>query len=174
MLVEIKNQEEFDTLNELKDEAFQDPFFKYAFSDEYVPGKGLQESYRDISFFSVDKEQNIVGCFTATHYLRTNKIANVTMINFTKKPSVTYAKDMYEFISTYIFEKLKAHKANWFTVHGGPIEKLDDKIAKNLGGRVVGIYKDDMTNAAGELCDIKEYELLRSDYLKKKYGNGED
>ena len=53
-------------------------------------------------------------------------------------------------------------------------EKFSDKIAENLGGRVVGIYRDEMTNAAGELCDVKEYELLRADYLKKKYGNGED
>ena len=174
MLVEVDSQETYDTLSEMMDEAFQDKHYKYAFSDEYVPKKGLQEACRGLMFFSVDENQNIVGSITATHYLRTNKVSDFTMLNFLKKPSMTYAKDMYEFISTYIFEKLKVHKANWLTVIGSPYEKFSDKIAENLGGRVVGIYRDEMTNAAGELCDVKGYELLRADYLKKKYGNGED
>ena len=171
MLVEIKNQEEFDTLNELKDEAFQDPFFKYAFSDEYIPGKGLQEVCRDLIFVSKNGYGEIVGCFTATYCVRTNKVNCITMINFTKKPSAIYAKDMFDFVTKYIFEKLKAHKINWITIVGSEVEAFNDKFVKVLGGRIVGIYKDDVTNAAGELCDIKEYEVLRSDYLKKKYGD---
>lgn len=171
MLIEVNTQEKIDELTQLKDEAFRNPHYKNAFSNEYTPGKGVQDVYKDLVFLSVNQDSDIVGCIIATHHFNENRVSGVTMLNFLGKPSAIYAKDMYEFISTYLFEKLKVHKANWSSIVGSKYEKFSDKIARDLGGRVVGIYKDDTKNAIGELCDVKEYELLRSDYLKKKYGD---
>ena len=172
MLSQVKNEKEFRKVNALIDDAFKDPFFKDAFSIEYVPGRGLSEEVNVIMLTSTNSSGEIVGCFICNHYVNVNKITGITMFNFKKNPSSTYSRDIITFFS-YMFDTLKVHKVNWTTNVGSASEKFQDKIVNEYNGRIVGIYKDDVLAADGRFYDTKEYEIMRSDYLKHEFDKEE-
>ena len=165
MLEEVQDETMMSQVREMLDEASQDPYFNQAFSDEYVPGQGLQENVRSGIVVSLDKSRNIRGCFIYEHFIRTNKVTNVQLFNFTRKPGIVFARDMVDFFG-YMFNVLKAHKVGWLVNVGTDREVFEDKIAKEYGGRIVGIYKDDAVSADGVLHDVKAYEVMRSDFIK--------
>ena len=49
---------------------------------------------------------------------------------------------------------------------GNPIEKSYDKMINKYGGRIVGIYKEDVKLIDGEYYDKKLYEILASEYFE--------
>ena len=67
---------------------------------------------------------------------------------------------------TDIFERFKFRKLNFSVVIGNPIEKSYDKMIDKYGGRIVGIYKQEIKLIDGEYYDEKLYEITREDYLK--------
>ena len=67
-----------------------------------------------------------------------------------------------------IFDKFRFHKINFFVILGNPTEKHYDKIVEKCGGRVVGIYKQDVKLIDNRLYDIKVYEITRTDYYTKQ------
>ena len=165
MLVHVQDEKMSHDVLDMIDRAYNDDYFKNAFSNEYVPGQGLREEVTTGIVASTDKEGNIVGCFIYSHSIFVNKVTGITAFNFKKRPSIPYAKDIEAFCS-FLFDTLKAHKVNWCANVGSATEKLQDKIVKKYHGRIIGVYKDDAAAADGKIYDVKEYEIMRADYLK--------
>ena len=54
---------------------------------------------------------------------------------------------------------------NFSVVIGNPIEESYDKMIAKYGGRIIGIYKEDVKLTDGEYYDLKTYEILASEYF---------
>lgn len=85
--------------------------------------------------------------------------------------NIIFSKDLLQFL-TDIFEKFKIRKLKFSCYTDNPIEPKYEKMIKKFGGRVVGIQKKNDKLTDGDYHDLKMYELLRSDYLKKKEMSG--
>lgn len=72
---------------------------------------------------------------------------------------------------TDIFEKFNFNKLKFSVVVGNPIEKSYDRMIQKYGGRVVGIFREDARLIDGNLYDVKQYEILRSDYMRARKKN---
>jgi hypothetical protein len=51
---------------------------------------------------------------------------------------------------------------------GNPIEKTYDKLIEKYGGKICGYAKEDIKLFDGKLYDLKNYEIMREDYIKAK------
>ncbi|PTY93121.1 hypothetical protein B5V90_03045 [Heyndrickxia sporothermodurans] len=65
-----------------------------------------------------------------------------------------------------IFMKFHFRKLKFGVTIGNPAEKFYDKYLDKIGGRVVGIYKEEDILMDGNLYDFKAYEILDKDFLK--------
>lgn len=95
-----------------------------------------------------------------------DKVTGIAAINF-KDINVTFSKDFYKFL-TDLFDIHKFNKIEWQVAIGNPAEKMYDKIVKKYDGRVVGIEHESTKFDDGNYYDVKEYEILRRDYEKRK------
>jgi hypothetical protein len=113
---------------------------------------------------SVDKDDKIIGYFSAGISRQTNNVTNIGAINFYNL-NLIFSKDFYIFL-TELFTKYNFNKIEWRVVIGNPAEKIYDKIIQKYGGRVVGTKHETTVLQDGTYCDEKEYELFKKDYLK--------
>lgn len=92
-------------------------------------------------------------------------------INFKKNSlCTTFANDLKQLIND-IFMKYNFRKLT-FTVHiGNPAEKFYDKYIDKIGGRIVGIYKQEDKMIDGNYYDTKMYEVMKEDFVLSQYGN---
>lgn len=155
--------------DELKEKMYDlwfDEKYKYYncspyYSDVEISG----ETWEHHQFVSV-LDDELIGyiCYEV------NRIANyccgLGIVNFTDN-KMTFGRDLGK-VLTDIFEKFRFNKLKFSVVIGNPIEKTYDKMIRRYGGRIIGIFKDDTRLIDGKLYDIKEYEILRSEYLAAK------
>lgn len=80
---------------------------------------------------------------------------------------MTFGRDLGQAL-TDIFEKFRFNKLKFSVVIGNPIEKSYDRMIQRYGGRIVGIFRQDTRLIDGNLYDVKDYEILRSEYLASK------
>ena len=92
-----------------------------------------------------------------------DRIDSLSIINFSDNKFV-FAKDLHQALKD-IFEKYKFRKMTFSVVIGNPIEESYDKMIAKCGGRIIGIYKEDVKLADGEYYDLKTYEILASEYF---------
>ncbi|MCI9098071.1 MAG: hypothetical protein HFI95_18260 [Lachnospiraceae bacterium] len=71
-----------------------------------------------------------------------------------------------------IFEKHRFRKIDFYVVIGNPVKYQYDRMVEIYGGRAVGFRKEHVMLMDGKLYDQKLYEILREDYMKKRYGGG--
>ncbi|MDR2495010.1 MAG: hypothetical protein LBD24_07300, partial [Spirochaetaceae bacterium] len=73
-----------------------------------------------------------------------------------------------------IFERFYFDKVNFSVVVGNPVEKTYDRLARRLGGRIVGTKKQDVRLLDGQRYDLKEYEILAADYRRREKINDKE
>lgn len=94
---------------------------------------------------------------------------SLSIINFSDN-KIAFGKDLGQALKD-IFERYKFRKLNFTVVIGNPIEKSYDKMIKKYGGRIVGIYKEEVKLIDGEYYDKKAYEILASEYFNAIRGD---
>ena len=120
----------------------------------------------EIQLVSVNKEDEVIGFIEFYIDRPTNSVTGVSIINFSDD-IFTFGIDVKSaFIN--IFEKCNFNKINFHVVIGNPVEKQYDKLIKSFGGRIVGIYEDDIRLQDNRLYPRKVYEITRNNYYKTK------
>lgn len=120
----------------------------------------------EIQLVSVNKEDEVIGFIEFYIDRPTNSVTGVSIINFSDD-IFTFGIDVKSaFIN--IFEKCNFNKINFHVVIGNPVEEQYDKLIKSFGGRIVGIYTDDVRLQDNRLYSRKVYEITRKKYYKTK------
>lgn len=119
-----------------------------------------------IQMVSVDKEDNVIGYFSAFIDRMSNKVSTLGAVNFDKNVNLIFSRDFHKFLEE-LFMKHNFRKIEWWVVIGNPSEKMYDKIIQKYGGNITGIKKDSIMTPDGILSDVKEYEIFKESYLNK-------
>lgn len=146
---------------------FQDKY-KYYNSETYwsYQLKLSEDSWNDMDFVSVDKEDNVIG-YLRCHISRTSdKVSSLGIMNFTDR-NMTFGIDLHRFLID-LFNKYNFRKIEWGVTVGNPAEQMYDRIVKKYGGRIVGIKKQTTRLQDGQYYDDKLYEIFKVDYLNAK------
>lgn len=145
---------------------FNEKYMYYNYDTYYSELEIDNETWNNHQFISLDKEDNIIGFIHYRVNRQTYNCYGLGIINFTNN-KITFGNDLKQAIND-IFEKFNFNKLNFTVVAGNPIEKSYDKMIKKYGGRIVGIYKNEIKLINGKYYDKKLYEITRDDYLKHK------
>ena len=155
-----------------------DEFRKIWFKEKYKFWNGTKyfqdwtpsdNTYEEHQFVSVNTLYNrVIGYVSYCINRFDGDIAyDLNIINFEAEPSMTFAMDLGRAL-TDIFEKYNFRKLNFYVIVGNPAEKAYDKMIKRYGGRIVGYRKENTRLFDGRYYDDKLYEVMRSDYFRKK------
>jgi hypothetical protein len=151
--------------------AFVDRFKYYNCTPEaYYEIYLDNNSWEKLQMVSADTSENITGYFAASIDRRTNKVSNISAINFGDQ-NLSFSRDFKDFL-VRLFEVYKFNKVEWFVVVGNPAETMYDRIVAKYGGRVTGVKRDAVMLYDGTLCNVKEYELMRCEYEAVGEGEG--
>ena len=155
-----------DALKDKMYETWFDEKYKYwNFSTYYSDIDIKDETWAEHQFVSI-LDDEIIGyiCYEVNRV--SNYCTGLGIINFTDN-KMTFGCDLGQAL-TDIFEKFKFNKLKFSVVIGNPIEKSYDRMIQRYGGRIVGIFRQDTRLLDGNLYDVKQYEILRSEYLASK------
>ena len=125
-----------------------------------------------LQLVSLDDTGKVVGYFGARINRETNTAYDLEAMSFEGKND-TFSADLCDFVG-FIFTKFGAERMTWNVVVGNPAENLYDRLSGNYGGRVVGTFRNEVKLFDGQLCDLKWYELFKSDYFKSLEKAGVD
>jgi hypothetical protein len=106
--------------------------------------------------YSIKRAENQVTCLNAAHFG-----------GETAKNKFIFGKDLMTALKD-VFEKFGFNKISFTVVIGNSIEKTYDKLVRIYGGRIVGIFRQDVRLIDGKLYDAKYYEILAEDYFRAK------
>jgi hypothetical protein len=117
-------------------------------------------------FVSVNSNDEVIGYLSYNINRDSRSCHGLQIVNFKKDTlSATFGKDLMQLFKD-IFLKFHFRKLKFGVIVGNPAEKFYDKYLDKIGGRIVGIYKDDDILMDGNLYDYKAYEVLDKDFLK--------
>jgi hypothetical protein len=156
---------------------YKDELYKYksklAFNERYkfyAGGSSFcfdikpdDSSWNRIQLVSINKNNELIGYFSADINRSVYFIDSLEIINFTPKTNLIFAQDLKQFFLD-LFNKYNYNKINFNVIVGNPAEKIYDKLVKNYGGRIVGIFKNDTRLWDGKIYDRKFYEILKEEF----------
>ena len=122
-------------------------------------------------FVSLNERGEIIGAIGYCILRDTESVCGLGILNFTEECDYIFGKDVFQAIED-IFEKFNFRKLSFCVVIGNPIEKTYDRLCEKYGGRIVGIEKEETKLCDNRYYDVKRYEILRKDYMKKRSENG--
>lgn len=148
--------------------AFSPKYMFYNFATYWNFNYKLADSsWQSLQFVSVNKENNVIGFFTAEIHRDFDKICNLGIINFQER-NLVFSYDLKIFLDS-LFVKFNYRKIEFSVVVGNPIENAYDKITLKYGGRIVGIQRESAKLMDQKYYDLKMYEIFKSDYEKARH-----
>lgn len=117
-------------------------------------------------FFTINRAYNNITGIALASFIPILKEEGYTEEQI-KKYKRIFAADLKQSL-TDIFDKYNFHKISFAVVIGNPVEKQYDAIIKQMGGRIVGIVKDEVKLNDNKYYDEKLYEILQNEYNKSK------
>lgn len=126
-----------------------------------------ESDYDGLQMVSVVPQDCVLGYFACGFDRIVRKAYRIEAINFSYKNNTLFARDMFTFLDG-LFTTYGMNKVEWSVVVGNPIEAQYDRIAKRYGGRIIGVEHQTCALRDGTLCDMKYYELMRSDYMQRR------
>lgn len=155
--------------DELKDKMYDTWFhekYKYwNFNTYHSDIEISNETWAKHQFVSV-RDDEIIGYIGYEVNRESGCCMGLGIINFTDD-KMTFGRDVGQAL-TDIFEKFRFNKLKFSVVVGNPVEKTYDRMIQRYGGRIAGIFRQDTRLIDGNLYDVKQYEILRSEYLASK------
>lgn len=160
-------QEYADELKERELETWFDEKYKYYYCSRYYALKDLEMDTRYAHHFvSVNKKGEVMGYIGYSIDRQIDSCSYLCLINFTND-KMTFGIDAHKAIVD-IFEKFKFRKLNFTVIVGNPVEKEYDKLVKKYGGRIVGVFRDNVRLIDNKYYDEKFYEITLQDYIINK------
>lgn len=148
-------------------ETWFDEKYKFYNYDTYYSDWSIDDNTWDNhQFVSINKGGHVIGYIGYAIKRQTHNCGALGIINFSDNQG-TFGVDVGH-VLVDIFEKFNFGKLKFSVVIGNPIEKTYDRLVKKYGGRVVGIYKNEVRLIDGNYYDVKHYEILRENYLDNK------
>lgn len=127
------------------------------------------DNWHKQQFVSVNEQGEVVGYLKYNVDRDTRNVNGIHILNFKKDTlCTTFSRDFRQMIDD-IFSKYQYNKIIFSVAIGNPAEKMYDKYIEKIGGRIVGIYKEELRMMDGNMYDEKMYEVLSRDYLKAKW-----
>lgn len=146
-----------------------DEKYKYYFPSAYMDLTiDLNNStWNDLQFVSVNEYNEVIG-YLGAHIDRTiNSISSLKLLSFKGTGFSDFHNDIIEFIQM-LFNKYNFDKINWSVVVGNPVEKSYDVLCHHCNGHIVGTFKNHTRLPDNSLCDMKYYEILKSDFIASR------
>ena len=143
--------------------------FKYWNADLFYDNIEITEdTWNKHQFVSVYDGQ-VIGYIEYDIARNTRHVRNISILNFSCDPrsKAVFGADLYRAIKD-IFELYKFRKIQFSIIIGNPVEQSYDRLVHRLGGRIIGVYKDDVVLIDGQYYDRKLYEICASEYFDKK------
>lgn len=157
----IKYKEE---LEKLQYEVWFNDKYKFWNCDVYYDTLKIDENTWDKHQFVSVHNNKIIGYISYNISRSDNSTYSLSIMNFTDNKFV-FGIDLGKALKD-IFEKYGFRKINFCVVVGNPIEKTYDKMIKKYGGRIVGIYREDIKLIDGKYYDKKLYEIFAKQYFE--------
>ena len=155
----------FDEIKRKIEAIWYDPQYQYWFGSdyrfEYVENRN--NKYLTREFVSLNKAGEVIGFFSYEINSSTRVADRFSAINFSND-KVTFGMDLRTVIDD-VFVKFGFSVLEFEVICGNPIEKAYDRIAKKMGGRILCTKAKRALDLAGNICDVKVYEILKDDYL---------
>lgn len=156
----IKYKEQLEKLQ--YDVWFNDKY-KYWNCSVYYDTMNLDTNTWDKHQFVSVVNGEVIGYISYNISRGDNSTYSLSILNFTNNKAA-FGMDLGKALKD-IFEKYRFRKLNFCVVVGNPIEKSYDKMISKFGGRIVGIYKEDVRLIDGKYYDKKLYEILATEYF---------
>lgn len=152
-----------DQLDNLQSEIWFNDKYKYWNSSIYYDSISIDDStWCKHQFVSVVNNE-VIGYIEYGISRVEHNVTSINIINFSDN-KITFGKDLMRALKD-IFEVYKFQKINFSVIIGNPIEKSYDRMVMKYGGRIVGMYKNDVKLIDGLYYDRKIYEILASEYF---------
>lgn len=140
--------------------------YKYCnLSSYYSTHETNDNTWHEHEFVSI-KDHEIIGYIGYEINRSANYCCGLEILNFTND-KITFGNDLKQVIRD-IFEKFNFNKLKFVVVIGNPVEEAYDKIVQKYGGRITGIFREDVKLMDGNLYDVKQYEILKREYTNYK------
>ena len=152
--------------SKMRDIWFQDKYKFYNYTTYYSDYGVETETWQKHQFVSVDEAGNILGFIGYNVNRCTNNCNDLGIVNFGDN-KITFGRDLRKALND-IFEYFRFNKLSFCVVIGNPIEDTYDKMVTKYGGRIVGIDRQETKLIDGKYYDVKNYEILREDYIRAK------
>lgn len=142
----------------------KDLYFYFMFPSKFFTFR-IYENDRDaIQFVSISPDGTVIGFFSAYVDHENECIDNLDFINFTGNLNFVFSWDMKCFFDE-LFINRNFRKVKFHGILQNPATKGYRKIVKKLGGREVGILKEQKRLTDGKYYDEIIFELYRDGYL---------
>lgn len=145
-------------------EAICDDHFKFYTGESYRHFK-LEiddNDWNSLQFVSVDSNNKIIGMLGAGFNRDSRNFQGFGIMNFTKKPNVTFAKDVIQFLKN-IKNVHNANRIEFMAYVGSDAEAMYQKFIMKHGGRVVGTKRRCQKLIDGKYYDSTLFEILKED-----------
>jgi len=152
-------------------EQLVDMFIDTWYDDKYkfYHARGWVDKYKveecnknEHQFVSLDKNMQIIGLIGYRINRLNDAASDLSIINFTEN-KVVFGFDVRKAMND-IFLKYNLRKLTFSVIIGNPVEKQYDEMVHQVGGRIVGVFRENVKLMDNNYYDEKVYEILRSDY----------
>lgn len=123
------------------------------------------DSWEWVQLVSLTPDGDVGGYFGARLNRLTKTAYDMEMINFNGRNEV-FTADLFSFIDT-LFCYYGMNRLVWNVIAGNPAERLYDRLTVDFGGRVIGVFKQDVMLSDGQLYSVKWYEAFKEDYYRE-------
>ncbi len=140
----------------------KEKYWYYHCSSYMSPIEIDADTWNNTQFVSLNPSGCVIGYLEYGVKQPERYVSHLAIINFTD--DCLFGIDVIAMFKD-IFLKYQYKKIVFSVIIGNPIEPKYDRLISRCGGRVVGVYKEDVMLPDGKLYDRKIYEIRREDYL---------
>lgn len=141
--------------------------FYFMYPSKFFSLRIDSNNHDSIQFVSKTIDGEIIGFLAAYINHDNNSVYNLDLINFTGKPNLIFSKDTKLFFDE-IFINRNLRKIVFHAIEQNPAVKIYKKLVKKLGGKEVGILKENIKLTDGNYYDEIIFEIYRDIYIKVK------
>ena len=154
-----------DKVNDFLMKTSMDIKYKYFHVDNYskITYEPEKTTWSKIDFVYLNEKKEVTGLI-GVKLERPYPVANITMIH--DGGGFDFIIGVKQLIKK-LFIDFNIPKITWSVLIGNKAEVLYDRFIIRNGGRIVGIFHKHKMALDGEICDLKMYEMLREDFIKK-------
>lgn len=166
-MLDVVQKHSSEVVAKLRETWFDEKYKFYHCNSYYFDPTFPEDTEHWHGFVSLDNDGNILGLIDYEVNRATNNVNHLGICRFTDKQSRIFSLDLRKALRD-IFERFSFSKLNFEVIIGNPAEKMYDKILAKCGGRIVGVYSNEVKLSDNQYYDLKLYEITREAYMAAK------